>query len=195
MLYSARIWSRYLCIFFTLTSLIVLDAIVVAMDMMIKKFGPTNMGKKRLCLLTNAIHPTKDPYEERKEDQVNTIASQMMANGMKMDCIIVRPKNSLDADKRILEENDFLLSVFSNKSSTKTVYVESSTKLLGAIRTRNISPVTSYRGYFELSSKLKIKVRNQKIISDYEYIDFVLLPFLYRIEKNLQSLAFRIRIL
>lgn len=150
-----------------LTSFIVLDAIVVAIDMLIKKFGPTNKGRKRICLLTNAIHPIKDPYEGRKEDQVNTIASQMMANGMKMDCIIVRLKHSLDANKIILEENDFLLSVFSRKSSTKTVYVENSTKLLGAIRTRNISPVTIYRGDFELSSNLKIKVRAQEIVPDF----------------------------
>lgn len=142
-----------------LTSLIVLDAIVVGMDMLIKKFGPTNKGKKRLCLITNAIHPIKAPYEGTKEDQVSTIASQMALQGMKMDCIIARLKQNLETNKRVMEENDFLLRVFSNKSSSKTVYVESSTKLLGALRTRNISPVTIYRGDMELSSTLKIKVR------------------------------------
>ena len=139
--------------------MIVLDAIVVGMDMLIKKFGPTNKGKKRLCLIPHALHPIKDPYEGTKEDQVSTIASQMMAQGMKMDCVIARLTQNMEANKRIMEENDLLLRVFSNKSSSKTVYVESPTKLLGALRTRNISPVTIYRGDLELSPKLNIKVR------------------------------------
>ncbi|CAH9096865.1 unnamed protein product, partial [Cuscuta europaea] len=134
-----------------------LDAVIVGMDMVIKKYAETNKGKKRLCLITNAICPIKDPYEGTKEDQVSTIASQMKAYGMKMDSVVVRMRKHLDA-KKIMEENDFLLSVFSKKSSSKTVYVESATSLLGAVRTRNISPVTTYRGDFEISSKLKIKV-------------------------------------
>lgn len=59
--------------------------------MLNKKFGPTNKGKKRLCLVTNALSPIKDPlFEGTKEDQVNTIATQMTVHGMKMDCIVVR---------------------------------------------------------------------------------------------------------
>ncbi|XP_027107832.1 ATP-dependent DNA helicase 2 subunit KU80 isoform X2 [Coffea arabica] len=146
-----------------------LDAIVVGMDMLIKKFGPTNKGKKRLCLITNALHPIKDPYEGTKEDQVSTIASQMMAQGMKMDCVIARLTQNMEANKRIMEENDLLLRVFSNKSSTKTVYVESPTKLLGALRTRNISPVTIYRGDLELSPKLNIKVWVYKKTSEEKF--------------------------
>lgn len=136
----------------------VLDAIVVAMDMMIKKYKDTNKGKKRLCLITNAVTPTKDPYEGTKENQVKTVAAQMMTHGMKMDCVVVRPQQDWGVDKTILEENDLLLSLLSNKS-TSNVYVESATSLFGALRTRNISPVTTYRGDFELSSKMKIKVR------------------------------------
>ncbi|XP_057501213.1 ATP-dependent DNA helicase 2 subunit KU80 isoform X1 [Actinidia eriantha] len=135
-----------------------LDAIVVGMDMLIKKFGQTNKGKKRLCLVTNALCPIKDPYEGTKEDQVNTIASQMSAHGMKMDCIVVRGKQNVDENKRVMEENDLLLGIFSKKTSSKMVYVESPTSLLGSLRTRNISPVTTYRGDLEISSSLKIKV-------------------------------------
>lgn len=132
------------------------------MDMMIKKYGLTNKGKKRLCLITNATCPIKDPYEGTKEDQVSTIAAQMKAHGMRMDSVIVRMKQDLDAKKGIIDENDFLLSVFSKQTSSKAVYVESATSLLGAIRTRNITPATLYRGDFELSNKLKIKVRTKK---------------------------------
>lgn len=135
--------------------------------MLIKKFGQTNKGKKRLCLITNAISPIKDPFEGTKEDQVNTIATQMAAQGMKMDCVIVRMKQDLEMNRRVMKENDVLLSVFSNKSSSKIVYVENPTSLLGALRTRNISPVTIYRGDFEISSQLKIKVRIKKLMLIY----------------------------
>ncbi|XP_047978720.1 ATP-dependent DNA helicase 2 subunit KU80 isoform X1 [Salvia hispanica] len=134
-----------------------LDAVVVGMDMMIKKYKETNKGKKRLCLITNAVTPTRLPYEGTKEDQVKTVAAQMMAHGMKMDCVVVRAQKDWDVDKKIVEENDFLLGLLSNKSSSK-VYVGNATSLLGALRTRNITPVTTYRGDFELSSIMKIKV-------------------------------------
>ncbi|GMP42985.1 hypothetical protein CsSME_00012534 [Camellia sinensis var. sinensis] len=131
-----------------------LDAIVVGMDMLIKKFGPTNKGKKRLCLVTNALSPIKDPFEGTKEDQVNTIATQMTAHGMKMDCIVVRGKQNVDGNKRVMEENDLLLGP---------------TSLLGALRTRNISPVTVYRGHLEISSQLKIKVWVYKKTSEEKF--------------------------
>ncbi|KAK4418764.1 ATP-dependent DNA helicase 2 subunit KU80 [Sesamum alatum] len=146
-----------------------LDAIVVGMDMLIKKYGPTNKGKKRLCLITNALTPIKDPFEGTKEDQVNTVAAQMMTHGMKMDCIVIRANQDLGVNKEIVKENDFLLSVFSNRSSSKKVYVETATSLLGALRTRNISPVTIYRGDFELSSKVKIKVWVYKKTSEEKF--------------------------
>ncbi|KAE9460044.1 hypothetical protein C3L33_08077, partial [Rhododendron williamsianum] len=141
-----------------ISSLSVLDAIVVGMDMLIKKFGPTNKGKKRLCLVTKAHCPVKAPYEGTEEDQVNTIAAQMLAQGIKMDCIVPRGKQTVDGNGGVMEENDHLLGVFSKKSSSKVVYVESPTSLLGALRTRRISPVTIYRGDLEISSALKIKV-------------------------------------
>ncbi|CAK9154517.1 unnamed protein product [Ilex paraguariensis] len=146
-----------------------LDAIVVGMDMLIKKFGPTNKGKKRLCLITSAVCPVKDPYEGTKEDQVNTIAAQLTAHGMKMDCIVFRGKEIGEQNRRIMEENDLLLNIFSKKSSSKAVYVESPTSLLGALRTRNISPVTIYRGDLEISSKIKIKVWVYKKTSEEKF--------------------------
>ncbi|KAI5598502.1 hypothetical protein BDE02_02G136600, partial [Populus trichocarpa] len=117
-----------------------LDAIVVGMDMLIKKYQATNKGKKRL------------------EDQVNTIAAQMSARGVKMESVIARGRLNAGGNQRIMDENDRLLNLFSEKTSAKAVYVETPTALLGALRTRNISPVTIFRGDLELSSKMKIKV-------------------------------------
>ncbi|KAM7472109.1 hypothetical protein LguiA_010292 [Lonicera macranthoides] len=142
--------------------LVVLDAIIVGMDVLIKKFGQTSKGKKvkkHLCLFTSANFPIRNPYEGTKENEVTTIAVQMALRGMKMDSIVFRgTKESFDANKRTIEENDLLLSIFSEKTSSKSLHVDNSVSLLGAVRTRSISPVTIYRGDFELSSKMKIKV-------------------------------------
>ncbi|KAK1303315.1 ATP-dependent DNA helicase 2 subunit KU80 [Acorus calamus] len=135
-----------------------MDAIVVGMDMLIKKYGPTNKGKQRLCLITDARHPIKDPDEGTKEDQVDTISSMMKARGVRMDCLIVREKLDGNANKSIVDENDRLLNHFSRRTIAKTIFVGRSASLSGAVRTRNISPVTIYRGDLELSPAMKIKV-------------------------------------
>ena len=141
--------------------MIVLDAIVVGMDMLIKKFLLTKRGKikKRLCLITSALCPTKGPYKGAKEDEIGTIAEQMTAHGIRLECIVARGRLSGNMNMRIMEENDLLLKLFSKKTIAKTVYVESPTSLLGALRTRNVAPVTIFRGDLELSPKMEIKVR------------------------------------
>lgn len=136
----------------------VLDAIVVGMDMLIKKFGSTNRGKMRLCLITDAQNLTKEPYEGTKEDQVGIISEQMKSHGIKLDCIITRMSSGM-ADQKIMVENDSLLCNISRKGNAKIRYVGSPAALLGALRTRNISVVTVFRGDLELSSTMKIKVR------------------------------------
>lgn len=126
--------------------------------MLIKKYGETMKGKKRLCLITNAVCPIKHPSAGSKEEQVTVIAQQMTVQGMKMESIVVRGGLIGEADKRITDENDQLLNIFSGKTRAKLVYVESPISLRGALRTRNISPVTIFRGDFEISPRLKIKV-------------------------------------
>ncbi|KAF4384654.1 hypothetical protein F8388_003961 [Cannabis sativa] len=135
-----------------------LDAIIVGMDMLIKKYGVTNKGKKRLCLITNAICPIKPSNEGTEDDQVTIIADKMNAHGMKMESIVVRGKLIAEADEKIMDENDRLLNIFSKRTRAKLVHVESPISLLGALRTRNISPVTAFRGDLEVSPKLKIKI-------------------------------------
>ncbi|CAN6460269.1 unnamed protein product [Victoria cruziana] len=143
-----------------------LDAIVVGMDMLIKKFGPTNKGKQRLCLITGAQYPIKEPYEGTKADQVDTISTQMKAHGMKLECIVVRDRQAGTTNQKILEENDLLLQRFSKTASARTRFVESSTSLLGALRTRNILPVTIFRGDLEISPRMSIKVWVYKKVSE-----------------------------
>ncbi|KAM1252435.1 hypothetical protein ACFX13_041280 [Malus domestica] len=146
-----------------------LDAIIVGLDMLIKKYGETYKGKKRLCLITNAQFPTKFPQEGTKEEQVTTIAGHMNKHGMRMESIVVRGKLTGEADKNIMDENDHLLGIFSRKTCAKLVHVESPTSLLGALRTRKISPVTIFRGDLELSPKMKIKVWVYKKTSEEKF--------------------------
>ncbi|XP_008438156.2 ATP-dependent DNA helicase 2 subunit KU80 [Cucumis melo] len=146
-----------------------LDAIIIGMDMLIKKFGETERGKKRLCLVTDALFPIKEPYEGTKEDQVTTIAQQMTKHGIKMDSVVVRGRFGQDANEKTMNENDLLLNIFSQKTNAKMVYVESPTSLLGAIRTRSIAPVTIFRGDLEISSVIKIKVWVYKKTSEEKF--------------------------
>src|ERR1044072_37240 len=139
--------------------MLVLDAIIVGLDMLIKKFGETNKGKKRLCLITNAQCPIKLPCEGTKEEEVTTIAKQMTIHGMKMESIILQGKISQDGNKRIMDENDRLLNIFSKETSTRVLYVESPISLFGALKTRNITPTTVFKGDIEFGPKLRIKVR------------------------------------
>ncbi|KDO85828.1 ATP-dependent DNA helicase 2 subunit KU80 isoform X2 [Citrus sinensis] len=126
--------------------------------MLIKKYGETYKGKKHLCLITDALCPLKDPDVGTKEDQVSTIARQMVAFGLRMKNIVVRASLSGEPHMRVIIENDNLLNIFSKKSSAKTLFVDSTTSLRGARKTRDISPVTIFRGDLELSEKMKIKV-------------------------------------
>ncbi|XP_006650927.1 ATP-dependent DNA helicase 2 subunit KU80 [Oryza brachyantha] len=143
-----------------------LDAIVVGLDMLIRKFG--NMkGKQRMCLITDAQHPLRDPPQGTKKEQVDTIADQMKKHEMKMDCIVFRESGVLH--NAVMDENDQLLYHFRERSVAKVVQVDSPTSLLGALRTRNILPVTVFRGDLEVSSNFKIKVWVYKKTSEEKF--------------------------
>ncbi|PUZ36000.1 hypothetical protein GQ55_9G004500 [Panicum hallii var. hallii] len=132
-----------------------LDAIVVGLDMVIRKFGNTK-GKRRLCLITSTQYPLRDPPEGTKEDQVDTIADQMKRHDIKMECIVFTEPGV--HHNSVMEENDRLLYQFRNRSVAKVVQVDSPTSLLGALKTRNVLPVTIFRGDLEVSPNFKIKV-------------------------------------
>ncbi|XP_042405797.1 ATP-dependent DNA helicase 2 subunit KU80-like [Zingiber officinale] len=135
-----------------------LDAIVVGMDMLIKKFNPKEKLKKCLHLITNAQCATKEPYEGTKVDQAVTIAHQMNAQGISLNCLIFRERLWGVENQQVIDENDKLLNQFSQQAVANIVHVDSTTSLLGAIKTRRINPVTIFRGDLELSSTMKIKV-------------------------------------
>lgn len=126
--------------------------------MLIKMYGAAQKGKKRMCLITNAACPTKDPFEGTKDDQVSTIAMKMAAEGIKMESIVMRSNLTGDAYEKVIEENDHLLNLFSSNAIAKTVNVESPLSLLGSLKTRRVAPVTLFRGDLEINPTMKIKV-------------------------------------
>jgi ATP-dependent DNA helicase 2 subunit 2 len=123
--------------------------------MLIKRFGNIK-GKQRLCLITDAQHPLRDPPQGTKVDQVDTIADQMKKHDIKMDCIVFRESGV--HHNSVMDENDQLLYHFRDRSVAKVVQVDTPTSLLGALKTRNVLPVTIFRGDLEVSSNFKIKV-------------------------------------
>lgn len=48
--------------------------------MLIKKYGATNKGKQRICVITDARFPIKVPYEGTKEEQV--LQSESIGNSV-----------------------------------------------------------------------------------------------------------------
>uniref|UniRef100_A0ACD5WEQ4 Uncharacterized protein n=1 Tax=Avena sativa TaxID=4498 RepID=A0ACD5WEQ4_AVESA len=143
-----------------------LDAIVVGLDMLIKRFGNIK-AKQRLCLITDAQHPLRDPPQGTKEDQVDTIADQMKKHDIKMDCIVFREAGV--HHNSVMDENDQLLYHFRDRSVAKVVQVDTPTSLLGALKTRNVLPVTIFRGDLEVSSNFKIKVWVYKKTSEEKF--------------------------
>ncbi|KAF0917929.1 hypothetical protein E2562_021645 [Oryza meyeriana var. granulata] len=143
-----------------------MDAIVVGLDMLIRKFG--NMKRKqRMCLITDAQHPLRDPPQGTKKDQVDTIADQMKRHEIKMDCIVFRESGV--RHNAVMDENDQLLYHFRERSVAKVVQVDSPTSLLGALRTRNVLPVTVFRGDMEVNSNFRIKVWVYKKTSEEKF--------------------------
>ena len=120
-----------------------------------RKFGNTK-GKRRLCLITGAQDLLRDPPEGTKEEQVDTIADMLKKHSIKLECIIFREPGV--HHNAVMEENDRLLYQFRNRSVAKVVQVDSPTSLLGALKTRNVLPVTVFRGDLEVNSNFKIKV-------------------------------------
>lgn len=135
-----------------------LDAIVVGMDLLIKKLGKGSKGNKRLCLITGAQSFIKEPDEGTKEDQVDIIANQMKEHGMKLDVVVFRQRMPGQTNSELFSENLSLLNRFSRRTEAEVIVVESPTSLLGAVKVRNISPVTTFRGDLELTPNMKIKV-------------------------------------
>eukprot|EP00249_Psilotum_nudum_P019619 c27344_g1_i2 orf=370-2505(-) len=134
------------------------DAIVVGMDMIIKKAGAGKKGNKRLCLITDGESLVKDAEDGSTEEQIDNIAGQLGEHGMKLDAVLVDIRPFGAHKTKIHAMNEALLKRFAKHSQVELTTVESPTSLLGAIKPRNVIPVTLYRGDLELTPHMNVKV-------------------------------------
>eukprot|EP00253_Pinus_taeda_P008801 PITA_08801 len=82
----------------------------------------------------------------------------MKEHGMKLDVVVFRQRMPGQTKSELFSENLSLLNRFSRRTEAEVIVVESPTSLLGAVKVRNISPVTTFRGDLELTPNMKIKV-------------------------------------
>lgn len=135
-----------------------LDVIVVGCDMLMKKLGENKKGNKRLCLVTDAASPVREPSEGTVEDQVRNIAERMGEQGIKLDVVVVRVGQNFLINSTGQHQNDVLLDLFKLHTQAEIGIARTATSMLGIIRPRAVSPTTLYRGDFELTPDLRIKV-------------------------------------
>ncbi|KAH7425556.1 hypothetical protein KP509_11G060300 [Ceratopteris richardii] len=150
----------------SLTTMLDLDAIVVGMDMLIKKAGPGKKGNKHIFLITDGESFVKDSAEdETKEEQVDKLAMRLFEHGMKLDAVVVKSKSGFYKSKVRLE-NESLLKRFARCPQVEVAFVDTATSLLGAIKPRHITPVTLYRGDLELTPNMTVKVWVYKKVAE-----------------------------
>ncbi|KAL2644979.1 hypothetical protein R1flu_012566 [Riccia fluitans] len=143
-----------------------LDAIVVGLDMIVKKLGPGSKGNKRIYLITDAQSTVREPEEGTKLEQVDILAKQLQQCSISLDVVVIR----LRGEKRALvsktsQENEFLLQSFSSQTKGELVLADSCTTLLGAVKARTVSPTTLFRGDMELTPNMTIQVWVYKKVS------------------------------
>ncbi|KAG6547300.1 hypothetical protein Mapa_011237 [Marchantia paleacea] len=143
-----------------------LDAIVVGMDLIVKKVAAGSKGNKRIYLITDGESPVKEPDEGTKSEQVDLLSNQLQLYNISLDAVVIRLKGENGAlDSKASQENEFLLKSFASKTKGDLALVESYTTLLGAVKSRSVSPTTLYRGDLELTPNMSIKVWVYKKVS------------------------------
>jgi ATP-dependent DNA helicase 2 subunit 2 len=129
------------------------------MDLIVTKLGPTSKGNKRILLVTDGETLVKEPEEGTKEDQVMSLADQMQRQGISLDAVVIRLRgSSISVQSKASQENEFLLRKFASRTKGELISTETYTSLLGAIKSRQVSPTTLYRGELELTPKMSVKV-------------------------------------
>jgi ATP-dependent DNA helicase 2 subunit 2 len=130
----------------------------VGCDLLMKKLGENKKGNKRLCLITDAESPVREPAEGTVEQQAKAIAERMGEQGIKLDAVVVRMYQNLLTHSAALQKNEALLDIFKLHTQTEVGVAWSAMSMLGIMRPRIVSPTTLYRGDFELTPTMTLKV-------------------------------------
>lgn len=126
--------------------------------MLMKRLGENKKGNKRLCLITDAESPVREPVEGTVEQQAKNIAERMGEQGIKLDAVVVRIGQNFLTNSAALRKNETLLDIFKLHTQTEVGIARSAMSMLGIMRPRVVSPTTLYRGDFELTPNMTVKV-------------------------------------
>eukprot|EP00271_Cylindrocystis_brebissonii_P020640 TRINITY_DN6925_c0_g1_i1.p1 TRINITY_DN6925_c0_g1~~TRINITY_DN6925_c0_g1_i1.p1 ORF type:complete len:740 (+),score=127.18 TRINITY_DN6925_c0_g1_i1:23-2242(+) len=136
-----------------------INAIVVAIDLLVKSKGTTKESKakgakranKRLLLITDGASPLELPMPGTTQlGQVRELAGGAMSvQGITMDIVLLRSEAIMHARGRLVEENEMYLQTFATMTRGELRIVNSFEPLLYKIRHR-VSPTTLYRGEMEI---------------------------------------------
>lgn len=127
-------------------------------DLLMKKLGENKKGNKRLCLITDAASPVREPAAGTVDEQAKNIAERMGEQGIKLDAVVVRIGQNFLTNSAALQKNESLLDIFKLHTQTEVGTARTALSMLGIMRPRVVSPTTLYRGDFELTPTLILKV-------------------------------------
>lgn len=126
--------------------------------MLMKRLGENKKGNKRLCLITDATSSVREPSAGTVEEQAKNIAVRMGEQGIKLDAVVVRIGQNFLTNSAALQENEALLDIFKLHTQTEVGTARSAIDMMGIMKSRVVSPTTLYRGDFELTPTLSVKV-------------------------------------
>ena len=126
--------------------------------MLMKRLGENKKGNKRLCLITDAESSVRESVQGTVEQQTHNIAERMGEQGIKLDVVVVRIGQNLLTNSAAQQKNEALLDIFKLHTQTEVGFARSPMSMLGIMRPRVVSPTTLYRGDFELTPDLIVKV-------------------------------------
>lgn len=127
-------------------------------DLLIKRLGENKKGNKRLCLITDAASHVREPSAGTVEEQAKNIAERMGEQGIKLDAVLVRMAPKFLTNSTAMQKNENLLDIFKLHTQTEVGTARSAIAMMGIMRPRVVSPTTLYRGDFELTPTLSVKV-------------------------------------
>lgn len=139
-----------------------MNAIVVAMDLIVRAKGTTKKGLKRISLITCATDPLQPPSSGASLlDEVTMISTKMEELGIILDAIVLSESSTKrKIELTQFEENKDLLEIFTSRTRGSFSLVPDFSTLKYRIKPR-VSPTTTYRGDLEITPNLKFKVQIQ----------------------------------
>eukprot|EP00850_Spirogloea_muscicola_P018555 SM000171S03244 [mRNA] locus=s171:301062:307446:+ [translate_table: standard] len=127
-----------------------LDALFVAVDLMVKKLGEVRKGNKQIVLITTGDSPVTSP------EHLEILGEQLVKQGIKLDVVMLRSMKTSTVSK-IAGQNEQHLKKLVSDVHGKLKIVYDGLPLLAATQPK-VAPSSTFRGDFEITPSLTIKV-------------------------------------